>query len=88
MAVHRYSRGCADTALSMRTVNILIASCPALWIYVSVCDYVHRYVGADLVALTREAAVIAVNRIFRYMLPTPMVCVWGGVWGVNALVCV
>lgn len=31
--------------------------------------------GADLVALTREAAVIAVNRIFRHMLPTPVVCI-------------
>lgn len=29
------------------------------------------FVGADLAALTREAAVIAVNRIFRTMLPTP-----------------
>ena len=29
------------------------------------------YVGADLMALTREAAVIAINRIFRTVLPTP-----------------
>ena len=29
------------------------------------------YVGADLMALTREAAVIAINRIFKTVLPTP-----------------
>lgn len=29
------------------------------------------YVGADLMALTREAAVLAINRIFRTVLPTP-----------------
>jgi ribosome biogenesis ATPase len=30
------------------------------------------YVGADLMALTREAAVLAINRIFRSVLPTPV----------------
>ena len=42
-----------------------------LFDYALIAKNTPGFVGADLVALTKEAAVIAVNRIFRKMLPTP-----------------
>jgi ribosome biogenesis ATPase len=39
--------------------------------FLSIAKAAVGFVGADLAALTREAAIIAVNRIFRYVLPTP-----------------
>ena len=40
--------------------------------WLSIAKKAVGYVGADLMALTREAAVVAINRIFKTVLPTPL----------------
>jgi hypothetical protein len=58
--------------------------CVCVWFKDTPHRWRHRYVGADLVALTREAAVIAVNRIFQTLLashpPVRHVRWFGLVW--------